>query len=119
MFIPICCLILGAAAMGRTKPQTQVRKMLCLGPRSGIVYTVEDFPEVGSLVVRAPNKAATALFIRANVREPGKPGLIYQHGAGDPRLLELVRRDFGVEPQKPTAAPKPAEEKPAEKAASA
>ena len=111
-FIPICCLLIGAAAMGKTKPVTRVNKMLCLGPKSGIVYTVEDFPEIGTIVVRAPNKTATALFLRANVREPGKPGLIFQHGAGDPRLLELVRRDFGVEAPKPTAVPKPtAEEK--------
>ena len=89
--------------MGRTKPQTSVRKLLCLGPRSGLVYPVEDFPDIGLVVVRAPNKQAVAQFIRASMREPGKPGLIYQHGQGAAELLELMRQDFGIE-QKPLAA---------------
>ena len=97
MIIPAICFIGGLVAMGRTKPQTSVRKLLCLGPRSGLVYPVEDFPEIGVVVVRAPNKQAVAQFLRAAMREPGKPGLIYQHGEGAPELLELMRRDFGVE----------------------
>lgn len=103
MIIPAICFVAGLAAMGRTKPQTAVRKIICLGPRSGIVYPVEDFQEIGTIVVRAPGGRAVAQFIRAAVREPGRPGLIYQHGQGDPQLLELIRRDFGVEPQKPAA----------------
>ena len=92
--------------MGRSKPKTTVRKLLCLGPRSGFVYQVEDFPEVGSLVVRAPNGSAVAQFIRAAMREPGKAGLVYQTGQGDPRMLELIRRDFGIE-AKLAAVPSP------------
>lgn len=109
MIIPAICFVAGLAAMGRTKPQTAVRKIICLGPRSGIVYPVEDFQEIGTIVVRAPGGRAVAQFIRAAVREPGRPGLIYQHGQGDPQLLELIRRDFGVEPQKPAAVAPPAE----------
>lgn len=105
MIIPALCFLGGLVAMGRTKPQTTVRKLICLGPRSGIVYPVEDFPEIGTVVVRAPNKAAVAQFVRAAIREPGKPGLVYQHGQGDPQLLELMRKDFGIEP-KPLAAVK-------------
>ena len=53
-FIPLCCLLVGAAAMGKTKSETRVKKITCLGPKSGITYQVEDFPEVGAVVVRAP-----------------------------------------------------------------
>jgi|SRR6185369_6599954 len=93
--------------MGRTKPQTGVRKLICLGPRSGFVYSVEDFPEIGTVVVRDPGKTTVVQFLRRSVREPGKPGLLYQNAAGDPRLVELIRRDFGVEPQKLAAVPPP------------
>ena len=91
--------------MGRTKPQTNVRKLPCFGPRTGIVYAVEDMPEIGIVVVRAPGNRAIAQFQRVSVREPGKPGLIYQHGQGDPKLIELMRLDFGVAPKKPAAVP--------------
>lgn len=103
MIIPAICFLVGAAAMGRTKPTTRAHKILCLGPRTGIVYNVEDFREIGTLIVRAPQKSAVAQFIRVNVREPGKPGLVYQHGFGDPRMLELIRKDFGMLLAKPKA----------------
>ena len=105
MIIPAVCFIAGLAAMGRTKPKTNVRKLVCLGPRTGIVYAVEDFPEIGTVVVRAPNGSAIAQFIRAAIRTPNAVGLLYQHGQGDPRVIELIQKDFGVEPQKPAAVP--------------
>lgn len=106
MFVlPAIAFVGGLVAMGRRAPKTAVRKLLCLGPRSGIVYPVEDFPEIGTVVVRAPGDRAIAQFLRAAVREPGKPGLIYQHGQGDAQLLELIRRDFGVPVAKPAAVP--------------
>lgn len=103
MFIPILCFVVGAAAMGRTKPQTRVRKLLCLGPKSGIVYSAEDFPEVGTIIVRAPSKAAVAQFQRRSMTEPGAIGLVFQSGQGDPRLIAVMRKDFEhdrVEPPK-------------------
>jgi hypothetical protein len=100
VFIPLVCFFIGLGVMGRTKPITAVRKIFCLGPRSGIVYQVEDFREIGTVVVRDPQKQAVAQFIRAGVREPGKPGLVYQHGMGNPTLLAAIRADFGVEPSK-------------------
>lgn len=104
MIIPLVCFVGGLFAMGRTKPQTAVRKMVCLGPRTGIVYSVEHFAEVGSFVVRAPGGGAVAQFIRRG----NEPGLVWQNGQGHPDLLEAMRRDFGVEAQKPVAVPKPA-----------
>lgn len=93
--------------MGRTKPDTSVQKLLCLGPRSGLVYPVEDFRELGIIVVRSGGGRAVAQFLRASVREPNKPGLIYQQGYGDPELLEIIRHDFGLPAQKPAAVPVP------------
>ncbi len=93
--------------MGRTKPKTGVRKLLCLGPRTGFVYQVEDFPEIGTVVVRAPNGSALVQFLRAAVREPGKAGLVFQNANGDPRMVELIRRDFGMEPRPLAAVPNP------------
>jgi hypothetical protein len=96
--------------MGRSKPITQVRKIFCLGPRSGIVYLVEDFREIGTVVVRDPQKQAVAQFMRAGVREPGKPGLLWQHGSGNPTLLAAMKADFGVETQKLEAVKPPKKE---------
>lgn len=100
MFIPLVCFFVGLGVMGRTKPVTNVRKMVCLGPRSGIVYLVEDFREIGTVVVRDPQKQAVAQFIRASVREPGKPGLLWQNGSGNQAILSAMQADFGVAPQK-------------------
>lgn len=97
MFFPIVCFVGGLILMGKTKPVTRVKKISCLGPKSGIVYQVEDFPEIAAVVVRAPNGRAAALFTRVAVREPGKPGLTYHHGSGEPSLLAAIRADFGVE----------------------
>lgn len=103
MIIPAICFIGGLAVMGRTKPKTVARKLLCLGPRSGLVYPVEDFPEIGVVVVRSPDGRAIAQFSRAAIREPGQRGLVYQHGQGDPIALGTIRADFGV-PQTPVRA---------------
>ena len=105
MIFPLVCMAAGALVMGRRAPKTQVRKLLCLGPRSGIVYTVEDLPEVGTVIVRAPADQAIAQFLRASVKTPGTPGLIWQNGRGAPEMLAWMRRDFGLEPQKPAAVP--------------
>ncbi len=96
MFIPIICFVGGLCLMGKTKPDTKVWKMIALGPKSGVVYTVEDFREIGTLVIRSPDKKATAQFVRARVRQPGKPGLVYQNGFGDPETLRVMLEDFAV-----------------------
>lgn len=101
--IPVLCFVGGLMAMGRTKPKTVARKIVALGPRSGIVWNVEDFPEIGTVVVRAPNDRAIAQFVRASVRQHNKPGLEWQNGFGDPTLLATIRADFGVEPARPKA----------------
>lgn len=101
-FIPVICFLGGLMAMGRTKPKTAVHKIVALGPRSGIVYEVEDFREIGTVVVRLGDRAC-AQFIRLAVHERGKPGLAWQHGFGDPTLLAAIKADFAVDPPKPKA----------------
>lgn len=103
MILPVCCFVAGLIAMGRTKPTTKVYSMTCMGPKSGAVYQVEDFREIGVVVVRS-GKSAVAQFARASIRQPGTPGLIYQHGRGEPRVLKAMVEDFGVLPAKPAAA---------------
>lgn len=98
-FVPLLCFVGGLMAMGRTKGKTRVHKIVALGPRSGIVWNVEDLREVGTVIVRDPsNERAVAVFVRANVHERGRPGLVWKHGFGDPTLLEAIRTDFGCEP---------------------
>ncbi len=55
--------------------------------------------------MRGPGGRAVAQFLRAAVREPGKPGLVYQQGQGDHELLELIRQDFGVPAGKLASVP--------------
>jgi hypothetical protein len=110
MFIPLVCFFVGLGVMGRSKPVTKVHKIFCLGPKSGIVYLVEDFREIGTVIVRDPAKQAAAQFVRAAVRERGKPGLVYQHGVGNPTVLAAIRADFGVEGKKLEQVKKPAPE---------
>lgn len=110
MFIPVGCFVAGLLMMGRTKPQSTVRKLVCLGPRTGLVYAVEDLPETGTVIVRAPGGRAVAQFTRASVRDGRSPGLIYSHGSGDATALKAIAADFGLAPKKPeaVAAPKAA-----------
>lgn len=119
MIIPAICFVGGLVAMGRTKPKTLARKLLCLGPHTGLVYPVEDFPEIGVVVVRAPGGQAVAQFLRAAVREPGARGLIYQQGQGEPNFLAAIRSDFGVPPAAIRAVPKSESDTPTMSAAAA
>lgn len=113
-FVPALCFVGGLVLMGRTKPKTRTHKIVALGPRSGIVWNVEDLREVGVVVVRDPSgERAVAVFVRANVHERGKPGLVWKHGFGDPTLLEAIKADFGSEPMKPRAVnPEPRAQSP-------
>lgn len=63
MFAYVAGAIVGAIIMGRTKPKTQLRTLQILGPRTGIVYTVEVMPGDNVVVLHAPGGDNTiALF---------------------------------------------------------
>lgn len=105
--IPIICFAGGLALMGRTKPESTVRKLVALGPRTGLVYQVEDLPDTQTVIVRAPGNRAVAQFLRASVRDGRSPGLVYSHGSGDPAALKAIANDFGVPSRAPAAVPAP------------
>lgn len=110
MFLPfIGAALVGALAMGRTKPKTRAEKKTVLGARSGLNYEVEDFTEAGFIVVRARD-GSCATLLRAAVRHPGKPGFIWQQGKGNHQTLQAIHSDFCPKP--PPQPDKSKEEKP-------
>ena len=77
--------------MGASKPRTPYEKKTSMGARSGITYSVEDFPQAGFVVVRAPD-GSEGVFSR-NIKAVG---FAWSRGRGNPGTLELMRTDFGV-----------------------
>jgi len=69
-------------------PKTKAKKLLVLGPKSGLQWQAEDFPELGALIVRG--SGAWAVFRR----KPDGVGLVFDHGDGDRNALRLLVRDF-------------------------
>lgn len=100
MFVPVIAAVVGALAMGATKPRTAYEKMRSIGSRSGVVYEVEEFPNAGFLVVRAPDGSEGVLSRRLPA-DPRGVGFDWSRGRGNPATLKLMRADFGV-----TGAPK-------------
>ena len=91
MIVPVAAAIVGALVMGATKPRTPYEKKTAMGARSGINYTVEDFPMAGFVVVRAPDGNEGVLS-----RKIGNAGFNWSRGRGNAGTLELMRVDFGV-----------------------
>jgi hypothetical protein len=80
----------GAALAGRRQPKTRYKRRECIGPRSGLVYRVEDFPEAGFIVVRTEDGAAQVTFDR----HPDTGLLRYVRSLGHPEAIALVRQDL-------------------------
>lgn len=91
MFLPVAAAIVGALAMGSTKPRTSYEKKRAMGTRSGITYEVEEFVQAGFVVVRAPDGTEAVLS-----RKVGAPGFQWSRGRGNAGTLKLIRNDFGV-----------------------
>lgn len=102
MIIPVVAAVVGALAMGATKPRTSYEKKRAMGPRSGITYEVEDFVGAGFIVVRAPDGSEGVLS-----RRPGLPGFEWSRGKGHPGTLKHMRADFGVPAIKPSSPLEP------------
>ena len=77
--------------MGASKPRTPYEKKTAMGTRSGITYSVEDFPQAGFVIVRAPD-GSEGVFSR----KLGAAGFTWSRGRGNAGTLELMRTDFGV-----------------------
>lgn len=95
MFLPIIAGVVGALAMGSTKPRTAYEKMRAIGSRSGVTYEIEDFPSAGFIVVRAPD-ASEGVFARRLPTDPRGAGFDWSRGRGSPAALRLMRVDFGA-----------------------
>ena len=110
-WLPIVSGIVGALAMGATKPRTSCEKMRSIGSRSGVTYDVEEFPSAGFIVVRAPDGTEGVLTRRL----PGDPrgvGFDWSRGRGHPGTLKMLRADFGVAGARPSPLPTPKESAP-------
>jgi hypothetical protein len=106
MFLPVFTAIVGALAMGATKPRTACEKMRAIGSRSGVTYDIEEFPSAGFIVVRAPDGSEGVLMRRL----PGDPrgvGFDWSRGRGNPGTLKLLRADFGAAGARPSPLPGP------------
>lgn len=96
MFVPVVIAgVVGALAMGATKPRTSYCKTRSIGSRSGLNYEVEDFPEAGFLIVRAQDGSQCVLARKLG--PAGSPlGFEWTRGRGNPGTLEVMKRDFCV-----------------------
>lgn len=81
--------LVGAAVAARSRPKTRYRKRQAFGPRTGLLYQTEEFPEAGFLVVRAPDGSALVTFDR-------DPTGHFRHvrDLGEPRMVRAIRADF-------------------------
>lgn len=85
--------LIGAWAMHARAPRAKHRKYTSFGPRTGNVWQVEAFPELGIFTVRAgPNMATFRLVSGRNV-------LLKYHG--DPSVLDHIKKDFLVSEEEP------------------
>ena len=95
--IPVAAAVIGALAMGATKPRTTYERKSAMGARSGINYEVEDFVGAGFIVVRAPDGSECVLSRRLK-----GAGFDWSRGRGHPGTLKHMREDFGVPAPEPS-----------------
>jgi hypothetical protein len=82
--------VAGMWAASRSKPTSTVKKRVCLGPRSGQEYEVDDFSQAGVVIVHSPYAIATF------ERLPERPGFKYLRGSGNREALAWMIRDFAA-----------------------
>jgi hypothetical protein len=84
--------LVGAIAMGKTKPKTPLRSMQCFGPRTGLVYTVEVMPGAANetIIVHAGD-GSIALFSR---NESGAGYHLLRPLRGSVETLARMKEDF-------------------------
>ncbi len=76
----------GAWFAGRSAPRTKVEKGKSYGPKTGVQWDTEWFPELGVLVVE--KNGTKAVFRRAAT------GLVFERATGDARMVAVIRKDF-------------------------
>lgn len=91
MFIPLLLVGLGAAMGSRARPKSVVKKLKAFGPKTGLEYEVEKFPEADICVVRlTQGKACMAL------RRKDKKWW-HLKSSGHERALKAIATDFDVQ----------------------
>ncbi len=97
--------VVGFLAAGRTQPRTRCERKVVLGARTGRTYQVEEFPEAGFLMVRAPD--AYGVFQHAVQKSPSDPRFSWRGGKGPAESLHGMCLDLGLVREPPMASPKP------------
>lgn len=77
----------GALLAGRGKPNSTLRKMQCIGPRSGITYEVDSMLDSGMLFVHYLGAVGT-------FEKKPERGYRWIKGQGNPEVLAAMIRDF-------------------------
>lgn len=95
MIIPVVvAAIVGFAASSRSQPRTRCERKVVLGARTGRTYEVEEFPEAGFLIVRAPD--GYGVFQHATAKNPGDPRFSWRGGKGPSETLHGMCLDLGI-----------------------
>lgn len=94
--------LVGAALAFGTRPKTTVKKLQLIGPKTGATYRVEEFPDVGFMIVKAAD-GSFGVFQRKAASPGGGAGFAWQHGRGRSETLRAIYRDVVGEPP-PAAA---------------
>ncbi len=103
MIIPVVVAgLVGFLAAGRTQPQTRCEKKVVLGSRTGRTYQVEEFPQAGFLVVRAPD--AYGVFQHVTPQQPGDARFSWRGGKGPAESLHGMCWDLGLVKDSPAGA---------------
>src|SRR4029077_5614551 len=97
--------LVGFLAAGRTQPQTRCEKKVVLGSRTGRTYQVEEFPQAGFLVVRAPD--GYGVFQHATATKPRAPRFSWRGGEGASETLHGMCTALGIV-KEPAESPPPA-----------
>ena len=104
MSIPVVvAAIVGFAASNRSQPRTRCERKVVLGARTGRTYEVEEFPEAGFLVVRAPD--GYGVFQHATAKNPGDPRFSWRGGKGPSETLHGMCLDLGIVKEKAESPP--------------
>ena len=91
MWIPVVAgLVVGLWGASSRQPHSKVKKRSLLGAKSGLVYECDEFPEVGMIVVHAPQLHAVASFAQS------PQGLTLHQAKGLPEGVRRLCLDLGV-----------------------
>lgn len=87
----------------RGRPKTRCESKTMLGPKTGITYDVEEFPDAGFLIVRTPD--AHGVFQHVTQRSPGAPRFSWRGGKGPNERLHGMCLDLGIVSEPPPVPP--------------